>query len=183
MEFNELKSAWKNIELPAKTTEELQLMLLENKHPVLKKIRTQLTLEIIIWSIFLFCYYTMFDGERKPVAINVILISGVLLSLVHNLMGYSATKYLANGITLKESLENYLSRVKIYAIVSILSRVLLMIGFILFFSHGIHFNAGKYLSLAVIISAFLIQLLVLYRLWAARFKNLRVSVDGLDDDN
>jgi hypothetical protein len=183
MELDELKSAWKNIEIPAKTTEEIQLMLLENKHPVLKKIRMQLTVEIIIWSIFLFCYYTMFDGDKKPVIINIILISGIFLSLVHNLMGYRSTKYLVNGITIKESLESYLSGVKRYAIVSVLSRVLLMIGFILFFTYGIHFNAGKYVSLAVIILIFLIHLLLLYRLWAGRLKSLRISVESLGEDN
>jgi hypothetical protein len=183
MEIDELKSVWKNIETPAKTTEEIQLMLLENKHPILKKIRKQLTLEIIIWSVFLFCYYNIFDGDKKPMAINIILISGFLLSLVHNLMGYRSTKYLLNGSTIKESLENYLSGVKSYAIISILSRVLLMTGFILFFTYGIHFNAGKYLSLAVIILIFLIQLFLLYRLWAGRLKNFRISVESLADDN
>lgn len=176
MKLAELKHVWNTVETPVKSTDDIKLMLSENRHPVLKKIKKQLTIEIVGWSIFLTCYYTMFDGDHKPIWINLILVISVLLPLIHNLMGYRFAKYLVNGNTIRESLKNYLSKVKIYAIVSITCRFLFIIGLLAFFTYGLSFNAKKFMSLAIIILIFLIQLLILYRLWAKRLKRLENAV-------
>jgi len=180
MELAELKHAWDTIETPVKSTDDIKLMLSENGHPVLKKIRKQLIIEIIGWSVFLLCYYTMFDGDHKPIWINITLIVSVLLPLIHNLLGYRFAKYLVNGATIKESLKNYLSKVKIYATVSIICRLLFMTGLLLFFTYGVSFNTKKYVSFAIIILIFLVQLSILCRLWAKRWKKLEnvVTVFG-----
>ena len=176
MELIDLKNAWDTAETPIKSTDNIKLMLSENRHPVLKNIKKQSTIEIIGWSIFLGCYYTMFDGYHKPLWINIILIVSVLLPLIHNLMGYWFAKYLVNGDTIRESLKNYLSKVKIYAIVSITCRFFFIIGLLVFFTYGISFNVTKFISLAIIILIFLIQLLILYRLWAKRLKRLENAI-------
>jgi hypothetical protein len=177
MDITELKHTWDTIRTPVKSVDDIKLMLSENRHPVLKEIRIQLTIEIIGWSVFLICYYTMFDGDRKPIWINLILIVSVLLPLVHNLMGYRFAKYLVNGTTIKESLKNYLSKVKIYAAVSIICRFLFIIGLLIFFTYGLNFNTKKYLLLTMIILLFLlIQLSVLYRLWSKRLKKLEKTM-------
>ena len=95
MELTELKQVWDTVEIPVKSTDDIKLMLSENNHPVLKKIRKQLTIEIIGWSVFLICYYSMFDGDHKPIWINIILVVSVLLPLIHNLLGYRLAKYLS----------------------------------------------------------------------------------------
>lgn len=172
MELDELKAAWNNMETPANTPEEIKLMLQENRHPVLKEIRKQLAIEITGWSIFLAVYYTMFDGDKKPLLINVILVITVLLPLIHNLMGYRFSKYLVNGATIRQSLENYLSKVRVYAIVSVMSRVFFMTGLLVFLLYGLNFNSAKYISLAVIISFFLVQTVLLSLLWTKRLKKL-----------
>lgn len=176
MELSELKNAWNNIESPTNTAEQIQSMLLEKKHPVLKKIRIQLTIEIIGWSAFLLCYYTMFDGDRKPVWINIILVISVLLPLIHNLLGYGFAKYLINGNTIKESLERYLAKVKIYVIVSVISRILFISGLLFFFTYGLSLNTHKYLLLIMAVSIFVIQLIFLYTLWMKRIRILHNSL-------
>ncbi|WPU96174.1 hypothetical protein SNE25_11660 [Mucilaginibacter sabulilitoris] len=176
MKLDELKYAWGKIETPVKSTDDIRLMLSENRHPVLKKIRKQLTIEMIGWSVFFICYYTMFDGDQKPVWINLTLIVSVLLPLIHNLMGYRFSKYLVNGNTINESLKNYLSKVKVYATVSIICRFFFATGLLVFFTYGLSFNTKKYISLGVIILIFLIQLSILYRLWAKRLKKLENAV-------
>jgi hypothetical protein len=55
MELDELRSAWSSVNAPAKSNEELQLMLKENKHPVLKGIRRQLMIELTCWFAFIAC--------------------------------------------------------------------------------------------------------------------------------
>lgn len=179
MKLDELKSAWNAVEIKAKTNEEVLLMLNENKHPVLRKIRMQLVLECIAYFIFLLFYYSMFDGGTKPMFINILLVSSVLFPLIHNLMGYRAAKYLINGTVLKDSLLCYHKKMKRYAFISICSRVLFMTGLVLFFTYGLNFKKDTYLSIAIIMLIFLLQLFLLYRLWWKRLHKLDITIGSL----
>lgn len=176
MELTELKDAWNTVDTPVKSTDDIKLMLSENRHPVLKKIKRQLTIELIGWSAFLICYYTMFDGGHKSIWINIVLIVSVLLPLAHNLMGYRFAKYLVDGPTIRETLTNYLSKMKIYAIVSLSCRLLLITGLLLFFTNGISFDTKRAVSLAVILLIFSIQLFILSGLWMKRLKRLENTI-------
>lgn len=176
MELDALKSAWKNIEAPDKTSEEIQLMLKENNHPVIRGVRKQLLIEILGWSAFLLVYYTMFDGDRKPLVINLGLVIPILFSLAHNLTGYGLAKHFIPGTSIKESLQYYLSKVKMYAIISVVSRVFLWVGFLLFFTYNIRFTSSKYLILGIAIAIFLGQLTLLSRVWLTRLKKLKASL-------
>lgn len=178
MEIDELKSAWNQVSTPEKTNEEIKLMLSENRHPVLKGIRRQAAIEIAGWSVFLVCCYSMFDGVNKPLWVNIMLALSVIWAILHNLMGYRFAKYLINGNTIKESLMNYLSNVKLYARVSVSSRIFFAAGLLLFFTYNIHFNSSKYLSLGIIILIFTIQIALLYRLWVSRLNKLNEAVLG-----
>lgn len=180
MEFNELKTAWNEVEIPAKTTEEIKLMLQENRHPVLKGIRKQVIMELIGWSVFLVCYYTMFDGGHKPLWVNALLVLSVLFPLIHNLMSYGFAKYLIKGNTIRESVSNYLSNVKMYAGVSVISRLVFASGLLLFLTYGIQFNEAKYISLGAIILLFLVQLGLLVNLWIKRLNKLNAIVTDLN---
>lgn len=172
MELDELKSTWNTVQTPTISTIEIQGMLSENRHPILKGIRKQLTLEIIGWSILLLCYYTMFDGDSKPLWLNILLVSSVIFPFIHSLMGYRFAKYSIHGASIRESLKNYLSKVKVYAIISIISRQVYLTSLLLFLTYGISFNKSKYLSLAVIIFILLIQLLLSCKIWSKRLKTL-----------
>lgn len=185
MELDQLKSAWNAVQTPVKTNKELSDMLIESKHPVLKEIRRQFVVEIVGWSAFLLCYYTMFDGDQKPIFINVLLITGMLFALIHNISGYSFAKYLVNGSTIKSSLEKYLSKIKIFASVSIFSRLMLMAGFLAFFTYNINFTSSKYILLGVVIIVFLVQLVWLFNLWTKRLRVLNDTINhfNIEDDN
>ncbi|RCH53790.1 hypothetical protein DJ568_16265 [Mucilaginibacter hurinus] len=173
MELNALKSAWKDVSPAAKTTEEIKEMLHENKHPVLKQIRRQFTLEITCWVVFLVFYYTALDGDRKPLHINALLVGCILFPVLHNLAGYRFSKCLINGINIRQSLQNYFSKIRVYAFVSVASRVFYASGLLVFLTYGISFNTGKYYLLAVVILAISMQIFWLGRLWMKRISKLR----------
>jgi hypothetical protein len=181
MKLDELKSAWKDITVTAKTNEEVLLMLTENKHPVLRKIRKQLALECIAYLIFLLCYYTMFDGGTRPLFINLLLVASVLFPLIHNLTGYRIAKYLINGTAIRESIQHYYKKMKRYAFISICSRVLFMSGLVLFFTYGLHLKRDAYFSLAGMMLIFLVQLFLLYRLWSKRLHQIGITIGSLTD--
>jgi len=182
MEFDELQSVWKGLKPPAKTDEEIKEMLKENKHPVLKSIRKQFTIEIAGWLAFLMCYYTMFDGSNKPFFVNITLIIAVLTPLIHNLYGYNFARYLGNAPTIKISLEKYMHRMTIYMIRSIVSRIIFLCGLMLFFSYNINFNTPKYFVLvAMILLLILIQAFFLYKIWSKRIADIRETLNGFSN--
>lgn len=176
MELDQLKADWNSIAVPAKKTEEMQLMLRENRHPVLKGIRRQLTIEIVGWSVFLLCYYSMFDGQDKPWFVNLLLIASIFFAIVHNLIGYRFSKYLIKGADIKTSLENYLLKIKVYAFTSVAARIGFVAGFLLFFSYNISFNETKFYLMVVVLLGFLVQLTLLAILWNRRIRKLMAAV-------
>lgn len=177
MEINELKSAWDAVKTPSVSTEEIKVMLSENRHPVLKGIRRQMTIEITGWIIFLSCYYTMFDGDMKPLWINLVLVLAILMPLIHNLLGYRFAKYPVHGTNMRESLKSYLVKIKIYAVVSVLLRQIYLAGVLWFFTYGLSFHTIKYILLVILV-IFLVQLLASCGIWAKRLKNLKDTISS-----
>jgi hypothetical protein len=180
MEIDELKSAWNDVEIPAKKPDEIRLMLKENRHPVLKGIKRQALMETTGWLAFLICYYTMLDGGYKPLSINVLIIVCVLFPLIHNLMSYRFAKYLVQGNTIRESVRNYLANVRVYACVSVAARILFACGLLIFLTYGIKFNPAKYFSLGIIILIFLVQLALLGNVWLKRLNKLNTILTYLN---
>lgn len=181
MEADDLKSCWKSIEPVFREKETLLRMMQENQHPVLKSIRKQILFEITGWVLFLMVYYSMFDGAEKPFLVNLVLIISLLLPIFHSLYGYYYNKYLTNHLNVKLALEQLYNRIKKYALISIISRVGFISGLLLFFTYNIHFTTTKYFSLLFVAVVFLIQLVVLYRIWNSRIIQIRDCIDTLED--
>jgi len=178
MEQDALKSAWQGIVNVPKSNTEVKSMMRESAHPVLKRIRKQLIIESAVFTVFLFVYYDFFDGDRKPLYANVLLVTAILFILLHNIMGYMLTRRRVKGNTIKQSLEDHLYKMKVHAVVSVVSRVLVAACFLLFFTSVITFNAGKYWILAVAILVFTIQIALLSRIWMKRIKQMKRTTDS-----
>lgn len=176
MELDDLKSDWNTIEPISKSDESLLLMLQENKHPILKSMRTQIRIEVTAWFLFLVCYYSMFDGAAKPLWVNLLLILAVAMPIFHSLYGYCYNKYLTDGSNIKDALDQLYNRLKKYALFSIVTRVGFIFGLLLFFTYSIPFTAAKYFLLGCIVAVSFIQLIVLYQVWAKRLSALQSTI-------
>jgi hypothetical protein len=172
MELDELRSAWNEPIAPGKSAAELHRMLSENKHPVLKGIRRQLAIEIAGWSALILCYYTMLDGERKPLWLNALLLVSVLLPLMHNLLGYRIIKNPVSGANIITSLYAYRCKIKRYALIAIACRVAYMAGLLLFLTYNVHFDQRKLIALGLIGTLFAVNIFILYRVWHRRSKSI-----------
>lgn len=149
----------------------------ESGHPVLKGIRKQLIIETVIFTLFLFVYYDFFDGHRKPLFANVVLVMGLLVAIIHNILGYVLTRRPVMGDTIKESLKVKLASLKTYAVVSVGCRVLVAGCLLLFFMQVVRFTMEKYWMLAAILLVFIVQLVLLGRIWMKRIKRLKAVSD------
>ncbi|UYQ94644.1 hypothetical protein MKQ68_06005 [Chitinophaga horti] len=174
--MDELKSAWneanKNMS-PATATWE------PREQKVTRQIKRQLIIESIAWTALLLVFRDIFDGDEKPLYLNVILASAVLFMLAHNVSGLLAARNLINGTDLKASLHRYVRRLQVFGAVAVLGRALGVAALLWFFCAGMTFNATKYWLLAGALVVIGVQLFLLGRLWAARVTRIRAALSDL----
>ncbi|HEY8894790.1 MAG TPA: hypothetical protein VIM79_08235 [Niastella sp.] len=179
MEQDALRSAWSAANTASKNNNELIAMLREGQHPVLTHIRRQLIIETIAFTIFLFLYYNIFDGDRKPLYANLLIAGSMLLVITHNIIGYVFTKSSIKGNNIKQSLEHHLVSLKKHAAISIICRALMAGCLLAFFASVISFTASKYWALAAIVAIFFVQLIALWGIWLKRIRKLKGLIDNL----
>lgn len=180
MELDDMKSYWQ--QLPAessKSADALNHMIKENRHPVLKGIRRQLVIEMVGWLIFLIVFYDFFDGHKRSLYLNLLVIGAGIFVVAHNAFGYLMARNLKAAGNLASTLSHYLTTTKTYSIVSIASRVVSTTAVLLFLTDTIHFTKEKYVILAGVVVLFAIQMGLLIRLWIKRIMNLEAAIQEL----
>ncbi|MGK6353454.1 hypothetical protein [Parapedobacter sp. DT-150] len=177
MENDALKSAWRGVDTPPKSSTELKSIMQERTHPVLKGIRRQLTIEIVGFTGFLLVYYDFFDGDRKPAYANVLLVSAMLFVIIHNSMGYMLTKRGIEGNNIKQSLEDRFSKMKTYAMVSVVTRMAAAACLWFFFVSVMKFDTGRYWMLVVVVLLVGVQIGILSRIWMGRIRRMKEAMD------
>lgn len=168
MELDHLKSDYQNAGKTSLSKNDIQKMIQDNNHPVLKGIKRQLFIETVFWVIFLAVYYNIFGGHLISPLWNTLLVVAVLFILVHNALGVQITSNPINGETILESLKNYQTKIKNYAIISIATRVLAIAMLLGYFISTITFTREKLFSLGLIALIFPIQIYLLQRVWNNR---------------
>lgn len=137
-------------------------LLRERQHPVLKKIRKQMVIELIGFVLFLSVYYNFFDGAQKPVYANVLLIAAMLAVIAVNIVGYVFAKQGVPGENVRELLGRHLVKMRIYAVIALLARAFMMLAFLVFFKGN-----------ALVVVIFIMLFLALVRLWVIRIRHLK----------
>jgi hypothetical protein len=181
MDLDDMKSYWQ--QLPAesnKPAEALKRMIKENGHPVLKGIRRQLLIEMVGWLVFLIVSYDFFDGQKKPLYLNLLIVGAGIFVVAHNGLGYMMARNLKTAGNIASALSDYLNKTKTYAIVSITSRIVSMTALLLFLTDAIQFTKEKHIVLAGIVVLFAVQIGLLCRLWIKRIIQLQTSITELE---
>lgn len=179
MENDFLKSAWKQIVVEDKSSLELKTIISQRGNSLVKKIRKQFIIETIATLAFLIVYYDFFDGDKKPLYANVLLIFAVLFTIIHNILGLKQMKLTVKGENIEESLVYRLHKMKRYALVSGILRILMACSFLAFFVSVITFTQVKYWILSCIILMFLIQISVFIKTWNGRIRRMEEIIENL----
>jgi len=182
MEVDELKKEWQSIKTPKIDPNKLKDMTIERSHPVLSNIRKQLIIECMGWSGFLIVCFTGLDAEQKPLISNVILMVSVGLPMVFNIYGYRLSKGLIAGPNIYSSLQNRMESLKQFAIISVVLRIVLIIGVIYFFVSNRNIDQGKMLLIGAGIVLMLLPLYSLVRTWTKRISQLSGILKSLEAD-
>lgn len=183
MDLNELKSGWQKAGGAFKSEADLRRMTRIINHPSIKKIRTRLIIEIIALLFILFIYYDWFDGDRKPFYANLALVTGLLLYIVNNVIGFIWVLKPVRKTNLKDGVEEYLMRVKRLSVFSVTIAFLYSIFIMIFFASTINFTKEKGLVL-VFSSVIMFQLILLsFHIWKKRISKLKQQAAGFDTDD
>ena len=182
MELNELKSGWKNVGNRLKSEEDLEKMTKMVNHPVVKRIKTRLTIQIVAMLLFLFVYYDWFDGDQKPFYANGVLIAGLVLYVLNDIVGYISLTRPVGNANLKQSVMDYITRVKRHSFFSLVVTLLYSASIVIFFTSTIVFTKEKWLVLLFSI-VIIFQLLILSsKLWSRWIKKLNQQKADFDMD-
>ncbi len=171
MDIQHLKSAWQNDQPDHVTEKDLQRMTLVSQHPSLKKIRKRLILESIPLAVFIFLYYDALDGHLRPVYVNVLLTSSVLLFVLNNLLSYFRISHISGHRDLISAAAIRLRRVRQAAVISLCSSGFYSIALFLFLTSGIHYTFPKYHLAAMMLLAFTGILIWSGKQWKDRIRH------------
>lgn len=174
-----LKSAWQQLPGSEKQPQELRGMLQEGRHPVLRQLRRQVVIESLLFSAFLAVYYNMFDGHRRPLWVNALLVAGVLLVVLHGLIGYFNAKRPVKEAGLQQTLAARLQQLRNFAGWSVALRVLSTACILLFFTYSITFTMEKEILLGWAALVLIVQFALLIMLWRRRIRRLGGALDEL----
>lgn len=180
MENDDLKSLWKEIKTPEKDANQLSKMMKAKNHPVLKSIKRQAIVEFLAFAIFLFCYYTMFDGNKKPLLINLILVFAITFNMLNHLKIYRLQQHFRAIENIKDDLKSFAARLKTYQLEVIISKVILLIGLMLFFTNEIEFTEKKWYAIAVIAVVFILQLALINNIWRKRITRIKLTIEDFE---
>lgn len=174
--MDKMISAWKGTSNASIPPETLKTMLQEGKHPVLQRTRRQLIFEAIVFSALLIVYYDFFDGDQKPLYLNLLLVAALLFAIGHSIAGYVFSRRKHAGNDLVSSLKASLTSLRTTAILSVTSRVATAVCLLIFFTAQIRFTMAKYWLLAGMITIILVQFGLLAAMWRKRVRGLETSI-------
>jgi len=180
MELSDLKSDWHNAGVTMKSEGDLLKMTRINNHPTLKKIRSKLIIETFCFILFLSIYYDWFDGDKKPMYANALLVSSLLLFIANDMIGYFSIVKKFSGRDIKNSLEIYLARIKRLSIYSMICIVLYSFSILLFFTSVIHFTKEKSFILLSFVILLFQMLFWSQRIWNKWIKSLQQQLKNFE---
>ncbi|MGN7784081.1 hypothetical protein ACTJIJ_06130 [Niabella sp. 22666] len=180
MELNELRSGWKNTGNHLKSEKDLEKMTKMMNHPVVKRIKARLAIQLVVLLVCLFVYYDWFDGDQKPFYANLALTAGLVLYLLNDIVGYISLTRPVRNTNLKQSVMDYLARVKRLSFFSLLVTLLYSSSIVIFFTSTIVFTKEKWLVL-LFSTIIVVQLIILSsKLWSRWIKKLHQQIADFD---
>lgn len=176
MEMNELQHSWQGMKTPRLSDQQIYTMVKHNSHPALQKGQRQVIIESTSFVIFLFIYYSMLDGNKKPFFVNALLVGTVLINLFQQLSIFTLNKHIGAADNIRASLKVYGQRIFKYYTATIITRLGLMTGIIIFSTYNITWNTNKIMMLLLIVIIFAVQLFFFHKLWKSRMEQLKKDI-------
>lgn len=151
-------------------------------HPSLRHIRRQLIVETVAWTLFLFLYYSALDGNLRPLGWNIALVVGLVLLILHGLLGYHLSSKPVSNAPLLVALRQRLEELTNFSWLSVLLQtgtLAILMGFLLSNVTAL-WETPKVWLFGTIIIWLVIAFGVQVWIWRYRLGQLRKSIEELE---
>ena len=181
MNFDDQKELWQNVDADADWSKaNLQSYW---SHPNLRALRRQLLFETVCWTLFLFFYYTAFDGHLRSNGWNIALAVGLLALIAHGIAGYRLAGMPVGAAPLRIALEGQIDTFKRFRWVSIFLRtsgLLIFLGFMLSHIPGL-WEAPRLWFFGTFFIWILVAAAINYGIWQRHFRKLEDTLAELEE--
>lgn len=189
MEDDDLIRMWNAIEVPEISEAEIREMIRPKNQPVLRRVRRQLILETSFFILVLVTYFRWFDDGSKSLYINLLLVTGFALYIVHDLLVYRFFNRPHTGVSIPDMLRNYRNRLRRMTAVTFVFRGSATFILICFFSSAMKFDAATIWTIRIISTSLVMQVAFNIRTWLRRLIHVvrtlasYLPVNALVDDD
>ncbi|WP_342087537.1 hypothetical protein [Dyadobacter sp. OTU695] len=173
MNIDDLKSDWHRAGKESHSEQELAMMTRVRNHPSLRRLRIKFMIEIAALTALLFLFYDGLDGAEKPLIVNMMLISSIILYILNNAVGYYHLQNPSVSGNIREALVKEAQTLKKLAVLSLLSSIAYSATLLLFLTYQIVFNQRKYIILSALIIAFLLLFYYSWISWKRKIAHFR----------
>lgn len=183
MDFNEQKEQWQ----AAGTTDALTWSAtnLNQKwdHPRLRALKRQLVFETICWLLLLVLFYTALDGHLRPFGWSIALAIGLVLLIVHAILGYRLASRPIGAVPLRQALTEQLQSLRGFSWISMTLRtvtLLIFFGFLVSNVPGLLDTPRIWLVGTILIWTG-VGLYINSRIWRKHFRELESTLAELGE--
>lgn len=181
MDINEMKANWQKSGQKEKNQVELQKMMRIGNHPVLKRIRIKIGIEVVLLLAFLMVYQDIFDGGNKSFLSNFLLVGSAILFIIADITGYFLLKNPIQDSAILKSLKKLLFRLRYSAYASVVTSLFFNLALIFFFVSGIELTTKKLLILTGIFLSLLVFMILSALVWRQRIAQINKEVSDFEN--
>lgn len=180
MDFKDIQTNWKQVDSSQKSQADLQLMTCLKHHPQFKRMRIKFAIEIVLFFFFLSIYYDWFDGHTKPLWAHVLLVGTTAFMILIDITGWVVLRHPIRGDDLKNSLGNFLDRLKQIRVFSLMVSVIHTLSVLLYFGSSATMTPAKYIGLGAVLLFLALATTVSARNWTYKIGRIEETIQEFD---
>ncbi|MEM9300253.1 MAG: hypothetical protein AAGA64_17980 [Bacteroidota bacterium] len=180
MDLDTIKTTWKSTGEGLLDKKQLSVMATKSEHRYINRIRRRLTVEGVFMLVFILLYYQAFDGNEKPLLVNIVLVVTSIGFVLTRYLGWVIFRNIKVNSSLKSTMLNFRAKLKRIALSTQISAFLFGLSLLLFFIIDLHFSPFKFIILCgmVITLGFLTYFSA--RVWRERLKAIKQTLTELE---
>lgn len=181
MNIDELKNNWQNVGTRNAAQQHALIKSALDKNPRLKRMKLKHAFEAMCLVVFLVVFYGAFDGDKKPLWVNVQLVCTVLIYIIIRLRGVYTLNDPIKATSLQDSLSLFQIKLKRMALASSVSAFIFGLSLILFFTVSIQLTLIKWLVILGMLLTLCTLVYFSYRFWQIKVQDLSETLEEIHD--
>ncbi|MGB3800789.1 MAG: hypothetical protein WA952_13320 [Lewinella sp.] len=179
MNLESAKESWQKIDTDAAAQLPSEHLEVRWSHPALRALRRQLVFEGVCWILFLALFYNGLDGDQRPWGWTAALVIGLLLLIVHAVIGYRLASRPVGAAPIREAIGKQVWAIRRYSWLSMALRTLTLLTLFGFLLSNVPdlWDGSRQWAIGTMVIWTGVALYIQHRLWRARIQELQATLD------